>query len=417
MAQIVIVDDDPGLLKALSKRLKDAGYEDRAFSNPEAGWRSIQAAPPDLIILDRHMPVMSGDRIRKELLQNSRCCNIPVIFLTGKVSLREKIEGLRLGAEDYITKPFEMEEFLARVSNILHRRMVQQELAWCDKLTGFPNRGAFESHFAKLFTASRRYNRLFTLAVVDLNGFKQINDLLGHRAGDEALIEVAKTVRRCLRESDFFARYGGDEFVILFPETDEAGAKKNIERIRLAVSGLSVKRGPGNETLKISLSIGAAAYQPVFQSPQELFQLADKRMYEDKFSVHVSQRSKKKILVVEDEPDIRKALLFRLKKAGFEMLEAADGEAAIRIARAIRPDLILLDLMLPKYSGEEICKLIREDNDPFFSKTPIIMLSGKATEADQIVGRIIGANCYMSKPFSLDEITKNVLKYIAKFNQ
>jgi DNA-binding response OmpR family regulator len=117
-------------------------------------------------------------------------------------------------------------------------------------------------------------------------------------------------------------------------------------------------------------------------------------------------------LVVEDDADIRKAVTFRLHQAGFETLTAEDGEAGIRIVRAMKPALVVLDLMLPKLSGEEICKAIREDDDPVFSKTPIIMVTAKGSEAERIVGRVIGANAYLTKPFDMDEMIKNVMKYV-----
>ena len=123
---------------------------------------------------------------------------------------------------------------------------------------------------------------------------------------------------------------------------------------------------------------------------------------------------KKTILVVEDEPDMRKTLAFRLRKNGFGVALSGDGEEALRKARSKTPDLILLDLTLPRLSGEDVCKAIREDGDPFFSKTPIIMVTGKDSEADSIVGRVIGADAYLTKPFNSQELLEQIQALLAK---
>jgi two-component system, cell cycle response regulator len=411
MASIVVLDDNPDILKPLLKRLKNCGYTAYAFSDAEEGWSAIQSSPPDLIILDRKMPKMSGDDIYKKLCEDSQLSEIPVIFLTGQDMQSEINQGLSLGVHDYITKPFDMGELLLRIENILNRQNVYREKAWHDKLTGCINRDGFDTSFAKLFNGSKRYGNVFSILVIDVNELKRINDLLGHQVGDNVLIEIVDILKQCSRESDFICRYGGDEFIILLPNTSEEVAKRVIDRIYCEIDKYPEQQGPGGESLKVGLSIGVASYHSGISNSHELFQLADKRMYENKFQSKISRKSKRRVLVVEDEADIRKAILFRLEQAGFETIPAEDGEEALRIARAMRPDVILLDLRLPKRSGEDVCKAIREDEDPTFSKVPIIMVTAKTSEAEQIIGRVIGANCYMTKPFNMDEMIKNVMKY------
>ncbi|MBN1493151.1 MAG: response regulator [Candidatus Omnitrophica bacterium] len=411
MARIIVLDDNDDILKPLLKRLKNSGYAAQTFSDPDEGWRAIQESPPDLIILDRKMPKMSGDVIYKKLGENSQLADIPVIFLTGKDLQSEKNKGLRLGVDDYITKPFDMGELLLRIENILKKQKIYKEKVWSDKLTGCINRDGFDTLFSKLFNGAKRYNDIFSIVMIDINEFKRINDLLGHHVGDNVLVQVVDILKKHLRESDFICRYGGDEFVIFLPSTAQENAEQVIKRILAEVENIPIRKGPAGERLKIGISIGVVSYHTGISSPNELFQLADKRMYENKFQSKLSQQSKKKVLVVEDEADIRKALLFRLKQAGFETFAAEDGQIALRIARALRPDLILLDLRLPKISGEEVCKTIREDDDPGLSTIPIIMLTAKTSEAEQMIGRIIGANYYATKPFNMDEIIKNVMRY------
>jgi DNA-binding response OmpR family regulator len=120
----------------------------------------------------------------------------------------------------------------------------------------------------------------------------------------------------------------------------------------------------------------------------------------------------KTILIVEDEEDMSKLLSFRLRQAGFSVEIAADGEKGLNMIRQMRPDLIILDLMLPHLSGSEVCKAVREDNDEEIAHIPIIMLTANATDVDRIVGKVIGANYYMTKPFHFPEVLKNIRQTI-----
>lgn len=121
----------------------------------------------------------------------------------------------------------------------------------------------------------------------------------------------------------------------------------------------------------------------------------------------------KKILVIEDETDIITILSFRLKKAGFEILTARDGKHGLALAREHRPDLIVLDLMLPELPGEEVCKAIRENEDDEFSKTPIIMVTAKIADVDRIIGKSLGANAYITKPFEVEDLVQEINKILA----
>lgn len=120
---------------------------------------------------------------------------------------------------------------------------------------------------------------------------------------------------------------------------------------------------------------------------------------------------KKRILIIEDDQSISKFLAHRLRQMQFEVVLAADGEEGLNKARQEVPDLVLLDLTLPKCSGEEVCKAIREDENEHFSSTPIIMLTAKTSDADRIIGKVIGANSYMTKPFRSDELLKEIRRF------
>jgi DNA-binding response OmpR family regulator len=126
--------------------------------------------------------------------------------------------------------------------------------------------------------------------------------------------------------------------------------------------------------------------------------------------------SKGKVLVIEDEEDISELLAIRLTRMGHYVAVAGDGELGLQKARETRPDLIILDLMLPRLTGEEVCKAIREDEDKKISDIPIIMLTAKVTQVDKIIGKVIGANSYMTKPFDPDDLMAEIERFL-KTNQ
>jgi DNA-binding response OmpR family regulator len=124
------------------------------------------------------------------------------------------------------------------------------------------------------------------------------------------------------------------------------------------------------------------------------------------------KRDGKMILIIEDERDIGKFLAFRLQQAGFFVEIAGDGKKGLNMIRQMRPDLVLLDLMLPHLPGGEVCKAVREDDDEGIARIPIIMLTANATDVDRIVGKVIGANCYMTKPFDFPDVLENIRKIL-----
>ncbi len=124
-------------------------------------------------------------------------------------------------------------------------------------------------------------------------------------------------------------------------------------------------------------------------------------------------RHKKRILIIEDDCDIAKLVSYALQGQGFEVGAVSDGETGLCQVREKRPDLLILDLNLPGIPGEEVCKSIREDDDLEFSKLPILMLTAKSGEVDQIVGKVIGANVYMTKPFELEKLISEAKRLVA----
>ncbi|MBE0583255.1 MAG: diguanylate cyclase, partial [Desulfofustis sp.] len=215
--RILIVDDEKMNLKVLADLLKDEYVPVLARNGEQAIQHALSETPPDLILLDVIMPQMGGYEVIKYLKNNDKTKNIPVIFVTALSSIEDEEFGLRLGAVDYITKPFSPPIVKIRIRN--HLRMVHQyklldQLAHLDGLTEICNRRRFEEEFKKEWERSLRNRNPFSLAMIDVDYFKQYNDHYGHAMGDLALQRIAKALSDVLRRpADFIARYGGEEFV------------------------------------------------------------------------------------------------------------------------------------------------------------------------------------------------------------
>ncbi len=284
---VLIVDDVPDNLNLLNYLLSQEGYTVRVAPSGTLALRSVEANLPDLILLDIRMPDMDGFEVCRVLKNDERTRDIPVIFLTALNSSEDEGRGLALGAVDYITKPFNPQLAMARVRNhmmFVRQRKLLERRAMLDGLTGIPNRRRLDETLTEECKRVQRNGQLISLAILDLDHFKEYNDNLGHPAGDRALTAVAQAFCRVVhRPSDLVARYGGEEFVMLMPETDRHGAHKLAEQALEAVRCLGLHSGPGADGKPLTVSIGGVTRSGGSQcDPDSLLQWADRQLYASK---------------------------------------------------------------------------------------------------------------------------------------
>lgn len=291
---ILIVDDTPINIQILNEALQP-NYQTCFALNGGEALEKVHALAPDLILLDIMMPIMDGFEVCRRLKADEALRNIPVIFITALGQAEEESEGLRLGAVDYITKPFNPALVRLRVRNHLELKSQRDELeqlgrelasrnqqlerlAHHDRLTGLPNRSLFTDRINRALAAARRQGTRIALLFIDLDQFKPINDERGHDVGDWLLQAVAKRMEACIRESDTVARMGGDEFAILLPEIHaSADALKVAEKIRLALQ--EPFQTSDDHVLAISSSIGVALYPDHGDNERDLLRCSDEAMY------------------------------------------------------------------------------------------------------------------------------------------
>lgn len=283
--RILIVDDQKMNLRVLADLLKDEYTPVLARSGSQAIKLALGNFPPDLILLDVVMPDMGGYEVIKMLKNNDYTNKIPVIFVTALNSAENEELGLKLGAADYITKPFSPPIVKMRVRNqlrIVHQYRLLDQLAYLDGLTEISNRRRFEEIFQSEWIRSARNNTPFSLGMVDVDYFKQYNDHYGHAMGDITLQKIAKAMEASLkRPQDLMARYGGEEFVMLLPETDADSAKIVAERSRTAVVDLNILHGYSQIADHVSVSIGVVTRQEMADTtrPENFLKVADQNLY------------------------------------------------------------------------------------------------------------------------------------------
>jgi diguanylate cyclase (GGDEF)-like protein len=257
--KILLADDDPAILRLLSSVLESAGYQVAQAADGAEALAALEQDQPDFLITDWDMPRLNGLELCRRVRAMVLSDYVYLLFLTGKSSSDAIAEGLGAGADDFIIKPAVPAELLARVKaggRVLERERRLRELAETDPLTGIPTRRLFHNRLEQEFNRSQRYGSPLSCVMLDIDFFKRVNDTHGHPAGDTVLRAIAGLLTQARRASDLVCRFGGEEFCVMLPETDEDGAYAWAERLRLNLAQLPIKIG--DATLNVTASLGVA---------------------------------------------------------------------------------------------------------------------------------------------------------------
>lgn len=285
--RIMVVDDDETQAGLLSQWLTRQGYQVEVASSGEQALEMIHNAKPDLMLLDIEMPGSDGLQVCRQIQQMYEYPPL-IIFLTGQSSVATSIEALDVGGSDFITKPFRPAQLEARLRAALRLKSRMDGLAdqvARDALTGLWNRHHLESRVAELVANGKRHGETFSLIMMDIDKFKRFNDSHGHSAGDAVLRKVAERMLETSRQEDLLFRIGGEEFLMLMPDSTPQGAHLAAERLRTAVADQPISFVDGHngtsESATVTISVGVATWDPD-ATIETLVQRADRAMYEAK---------------------------------------------------------------------------------------------------------------------------------------
>jgi two-component system, cell cycle response regulator len=289
--RVLIVDDRPSSYERIVTNLS-AEHTVDVESNPnEALFRSAEGNY-DLVVVSLNLQEFDGLRLCSQIRSLERTRNLPILALAESDSTAKLARGLEIGVSDYLVRPIDKNEMLARVrTQIKKKRYTERlrdnmqmsiELAITDGLTGLFNRRYMETHLGTLVDQAAARGKPITVLVLDIDYFKAINDSYGHDAGDDVLREFALRIRKATRNIDLACRYGGEEFVIVMPETDMAVATAVAERLRrrIATEPFAIQKGARH--LEVTISIGIAALAGVEDNAATILKRADQALYRAK---------------------------------------------------------------------------------------------------------------------------------------
>jgi diguanylate cyclase (GGDEF)-like protein len=288
VSTVMVVDDSIVVRRVLRDHLEEMGYQVNEAADGESGIAACLADPPDVVLLDVEMPGLDGHQVLQRLKAEETLKDVPVVFLTSHSGMEEVLRALDGGAHDYVSKPFVEMELQARIRAAMRVKKLQDQLVLrteelyqtsrTDVLTGLYNRRHLEEQLRIGIATAVRRDEPIGVLLFDVDHFKSVNDTYGHLAGDEVLVELAHRIRTELRAGDIAGRWGGEEFLVLLPNTGLAGTVETGERIRSIVE--AERFGAAEEYIAITISGGGASDIDVEE--EALVHRADNGLYEAK---------------------------------------------------------------------------------------------------------------------------------------
>ncbi len=297
--RILLVDDDEFFANTIALILRNEGVIVRILTDPNKILEVMQDFPPELLLLDVMMPGITGFEVCRMLRQIPRWQDLPIVFLTGQTGVENRLEAFRSGGDDYLPKPVVNEELLTRVKVRLDRARMLKDRSDKDTITGLLLRRAFSEQLAQLLADGQRNKTVFTICLIDVDKFKNVNDTYGHLAGDKVLAGLGQLLARRFRVEDLRGRWGGEEFILGFRRESKETMHAAINRV-LAEFREMVFTGDSGQEFKCSFSGGMASFPEDGESIYELIQTADARLYEAK-------KQGRNRIILTHQPDAEKS--------------------------------------------------------------------------------------------------------------
>ncbi|MCL6638912.1 MAG: response regulator [Firmicutes bacterium] len=421
--EILIVDDDAAMVDLLVRELNKRNFGATGAGDAAGAKKILERYRPDLIILDIVMPGSNGLELLKELRADPRFDWTPIFILSSKSSPTEIIDGIKTGADDYILKPFDVDDLVARIEAKSSRMDKLYGMTVRDPLTGVFSRGYFMERFNEETERFHRQKKVFALIMCDLDFFKNINDQFGHQTGDYVLQKFAAFLARNLRNVDIVGRYGGEEFVILLPDTGAQKAYTVMERLRQEWEKVNLADPNSGVPIRITFSAGISEPGADGDTEKDIIKAADKALYLAKETgrnktvlaggTGGGAPPQHKILVVDDST-VSRVLLTNELKNNYHVFVAKNGADALNQIEEIRPHLVITDLVMPVMDGIELTKKIRQDPDNKYIK--IIALTSSSQKKVVLEALQAGVDDYIVKPFDLNGLKSRIKRLLKTDN-
>ena len=425
--KILLVEDSATLRHAMSHYITDAGHTPLIARSGEEALQLLEDTPVDMIIMDVEMPGLNGfetTRLIREWLGGHW---IPIIFVTGRNEDESYREGIEAGGDDYLIKPvsymiikakIRAMERIAEMRDQLNRLNAELEaLSQLDSLTQIYNRRTFTEQAEQQWLVATRQQQPVSALMIDVDHFKLFNDHYGHPAGDACLKKITQAIKSCLRRPlDLLGRYGGEEFIVLLPETDSVGAFRVAGSINKAVEALGLLHEVSPTSAVATVSIGGATCpRTAGHNLEELIKCADRALYKAKRSgrnralvdevvIH------KTVLIVDSEADdLRRVTSILQQHCNILTAEALD--EGLEIAFDVRPDVILIDAGTAAEDDHRFCRhLTRSDKTAII---PVVLMLDEDAPDGPIPDRFIGIREFLRKPLAEKKLLNKIQQLLS----
>ncbi len=277
--RVLIIDDSYELAKFFSLTLENEGFNSNYITKPLNVLEAITHYQPELILLDLYMPECTGFELAAVIRQQENYIDVPIVFLSSETDMKTQLQAMQRGGDEFLTKPISPEHLIIAVKTRIDRYRQLKSLFVKDSLTGLHNHTSIKQNIETEILRAQRNRKQVCLVMIDVDYFKQVNDTYGHNAGDNVLKGLARLMRQRLRQTDILGRYGGDEFVVILPETEINDAKLVIDKLRCDFEKLQFKDKGRN--IAVTITCGIASYPPAKDS-ENLSISADVALYKAK---------------------------------------------------------------------------------------------------------------------------------------
>lgn len=279
--RVLIVEDDAPLAEHYRLVLTAAGMQAERLTQPERIIEHLAALRPDLVLMDMHMPGISGPELAGVVRQHDNWASVPIVYLSAETDLKQQDQAMRRGADDFLTKPISDAQLVATVRARVERARVLEELISRDSLTGLLKHSSIKEAAVTALARAKRNGKAVTMAMLDIDHFKTVNDSFGHAVGDVVISSVATLLRQRLRTSDIIGRYGGEEFVAVLPECSAEQALKLMDDIREHFSNLQFSSGGTHFGCTLTAGLACSEDHPTLDA-EGLINAADAALYAGK---------------------------------------------------------------------------------------------------------------------------------------
>ncbi len=421
-SRVMAVDGDPATLATLHAALDPQGIRLTTLDDPLRFWDTLEQSTPDLLILDLNMPRLSGIELCRVVRNDPRWSALPVLFLTENSDADTVRRVFSANADDFVPKPIIGPELVTKVVNRLERTLLYRSMAEIDPVTGVTNRAKSTHTLRQFLRLAERHRQPLSLALLDVDHFKQINDRHGHATGDAVLQQLGKILLRTFRSEDVVARWGGEEFLIgMYGMTRIDGVQRLADLLETLRHESLL--GPKGERISITFSAGVAQFPADGTDLQVLYRAADEALYRAKASgrdrvLPVGWQAESSDLELEavdvvlvDNDDVQGGVLTQaLEALGYRTVWLRDGESATLLLGGLNPRLqapvALVDSDLPEIDGLGVVRRLARDG--ILRHTRLIFLSSGLNQRE--VERVMDLGVFdrISRPYSLPTLVQHV---------